>query len=173
MKDDYTTNSHYITYTFSVGKVGRMYFLSSGVINGKHASHWGSYPRLLYGFSATLGFQPINLKHLHERVRGRDMCSPWQTGGFPFHCPSSQIRCWGPSGKKLALQWYVTLCPWRKSFPSFLPFLISPGSTQEAGEEINVVRWSLTRVTTQSSYLVRGVFPGDTHTHARTHAAGA
>ena len=27
MKDDYTTNSHYITYTFSLYEVGRMYFL--------------------------------------------------------------------------------------------------------------------------------------------------
>ena len=31
MKDDYTTNSQYITYTFSFRKVGRMYFLSLGV----------------------------------------------------------------------------------------------------------------------------------------------
>ena len=31
MKDDYTTNSHYITYTFSLYEVGRMYFLDLGV----------------------------------------------------------------------------------------------------------------------------------------------
>ena len=31
MKNDYTTNSHYLTYTFSLWKVGRMYFLSAGV----------------------------------------------------------------------------------------------------------------------------------------------
>ena len=31
MKDDYTTNPHYLTYTFSLYKVGRMYFVSSGV----------------------------------------------------------------------------------------------------------------------------------------------
>ena len=31
MKDDYTTNSHYLTYTFLFGKVGRMYFLNLGV----------------------------------------------------------------------------------------------------------------------------------------------
>ena len=31
MKDDHTTNSHYITYTFSLLDVGRMPFLSLGV----------------------------------------------------------------------------------------------------------------------------------------------
>ena len=31
MKDDYTTNSHYLIYTFSVQKVGRMYFSNLGV----------------------------------------------------------------------------------------------------------------------------------------------
>ena len=31
MEDDYTTNSHYITYTFLFRKVGRMYFLNLGV----------------------------------------------------------------------------------------------------------------------------------------------
>ena len=31
MKDDYTTNPRYLTYTFSLYKVGRMYFVSSGV----------------------------------------------------------------------------------------------------------------------------------------------
>ena len=31
MKDDYTTNSHYLTYTFLFRKVGRMYFLILGV----------------------------------------------------------------------------------------------------------------------------------------------
>ena len=31
MKDDFNTNSHYLTYAFSLQKVGRMYFLSSGV----------------------------------------------------------------------------------------------------------------------------------------------
>ena len=31
MKDDYTTNSHYLTYTFLFRKVGRMYFLNLGV----------------------------------------------------------------------------------------------------------------------------------------------
>ena len=31
MKDDYATNSHYLTYTVSVWKVGRMYFLNLGV----------------------------------------------------------------------------------------------------------------------------------------------
>ena len=31
MKDDYTINSHYLTYTFSLQEVGRMYFVSSGV----------------------------------------------------------------------------------------------------------------------------------------------
>ena len=31
MKDDYTTNSHYITYTFIFRKVGRMYFFNLGV----------------------------------------------------------------------------------------------------------------------------------------------
>ena len=31
VKDDYATNSRYLTYTFSLSKVGRMYFLSSGV----------------------------------------------------------------------------------------------------------------------------------------------
>ena len=31
MKDDFNTNSHYLTYAFSLLKVGRMYFLSSGV----------------------------------------------------------------------------------------------------------------------------------------------
>ena len=28
MKDDYTTNSHYLTYTLLFRKVGRMYFLN-------------------------------------------------------------------------------------------------------------------------------------------------
>ena len=31
MKDDHTTNSCYLTYTFSLWEVGRTYFLSSGV----------------------------------------------------------------------------------------------------------------------------------------------
>ena len=31
MKDDYNTNSHYLTYTFLFRKVGRMYFLNLGV----------------------------------------------------------------------------------------------------------------------------------------------
>ena len=31
MKDDYTTNSHYLIYTFLFRKVGRMYFLNLGV----------------------------------------------------------------------------------------------------------------------------------------------
>ena len=31
MKDDYTTSSHYLTYTFLFRKVGRMYFLNLGV----------------------------------------------------------------------------------------------------------------------------------------------
>ena len=31
MKDDYTTNSRYITYTFSLLEVGRMHVLSLGV----------------------------------------------------------------------------------------------------------------------------------------------
>ena len=31
MKDDYTTNSHYLTYAFILRKVGRMYFLNLGV----------------------------------------------------------------------------------------------------------------------------------------------
>ena len=31
MKDDYTTNSHYLTYTFILKGDGRMYFLSLGV----------------------------------------------------------------------------------------------------------------------------------------------
>ena len=30
MKDDYTTNSHYLTHTFLFRKVGRMYFLNLG-----------------------------------------------------------------------------------------------------------------------------------------------
>ena len=28
MKDDYTTNSHYLTHTFLFRKIGRMYFLN-------------------------------------------------------------------------------------------------------------------------------------------------
>ena len=31
MEDDYTTNSHYLTYTILFRKVGRMYLLSLGV----------------------------------------------------------------------------------------------------------------------------------------------
>ena len=31
MKDDYTINSHCLTYTFLLKKVGRMYFLNLGV----------------------------------------------------------------------------------------------------------------------------------------------
>ena len=31
MKDDFTTNSHYLIYTFLLRKVGRMYFLNLGV----------------------------------------------------------------------------------------------------------------------------------------------
>ena len=31
MKDDYTTNSHYLTYIFLFRKVGRMYFFNLGV----------------------------------------------------------------------------------------------------------------------------------------------
>ena len=31
MKYDFNTNSHYLTYAFSLYKVGTMYFLSSGV----------------------------------------------------------------------------------------------------------------------------------------------
>ena len=31
MKDDFTTNSHYLIYTFLFRKVGRMYFLNLGV----------------------------------------------------------------------------------------------------------------------------------------------
>ena len=31
MKDDYNTNSHYLTYTFIFRKVGIMYFLNLGV----------------------------------------------------------------------------------------------------------------------------------------------
>ena len=31
MKDDYNTNSHYLTYTFIFRKVGRMYFLNLGM----------------------------------------------------------------------------------------------------------------------------------------------
>ena len=31
MKDDYTTNSHYLTHTFLFRKVGRIYFLNLGV----------------------------------------------------------------------------------------------------------------------------------------------
>ena len=31
MNDEYTTNSHYLTYTFFFKKVGRMYFLNLGV----------------------------------------------------------------------------------------------------------------------------------------------
>ena len=31
MKDDYTTNSHYLTYTFNFKRFGRMYFLNLGV----------------------------------------------------------------------------------------------------------------------------------------------
>ena len=31
MKDDYNTNSHYLTYTFLFRKVVRMYFLNLGV----------------------------------------------------------------------------------------------------------------------------------------------
>ena len=38
MKDDYTTNSHYLTYTFLSKGDGRMYFLSLGV-KGSSASY--------------------------------------------------------------------------------------------------------------------------------------
>ena len=31
MKDDYTSNSHYLSYTFSLNRGRRMYFLSLGV----------------------------------------------------------------------------------------------------------------------------------------------
>ena len=31
MKDDYTTNSHYLAHTFLFRNVGRMYFLNLGV----------------------------------------------------------------------------------------------------------------------------------------------
>ena len=31
MKDDFTTNSHYLIYTFLFRKVGRMYFVNLGV----------------------------------------------------------------------------------------------------------------------------------------------
>ena len=40
MKDDYSTNSCYLTHTFSLSNVGRMYLLSLGVkgsINGSKA----------------------------------------------------------------------------------------------------------------------------------------
>ena len=32
MNYDYTTNSHYVTYTFSLKKVGRMHFLSGWIL---------------------------------------------------------------------------------------------------------------------------------------------
>ena len=41
MKYDYTTNSHYLTYTFSVWKLGRMYFLNLGV-KGVKFTTWGN-----------------------------------------------------------------------------------------------------------------------------------
>ena len=34
MKHDYTTNSHYLTYTYLLKGDGRMYFLNLGVIKG-------------------------------------------------------------------------------------------------------------------------------------------
>ena len=36
MNDDYTTNSRYITYTFSLSEVGRMHVLSLGVKGLEH-----------------------------------------------------------------------------------------------------------------------------------------
>ena len=40
MKDDFTTNSHYLIYTFLFRKVGRMYFLNLGVKGLKYAFEW-------------------------------------------------------------------------------------------------------------------------------------
>ena len=40
MKDDYTTNSNYLTYIFSLWRVGRMCFLNLGVKGlKKHRGH--------------------------------------------------------------------------------------------------------------------------------------
>ena len=38
MKDDYTTNSHYLTYIFNFKRFGRMYFLNLGMKGLKVAS---------------------------------------------------------------------------------------------------------------------------------------
>ena len=48
LKDDNATNSHYLTYTFSLWKVGRMYFLNLGLNgDGAHLKLPPSSPRLV------------------------------------------------------------------------------------------------------------------------------
>ena len=42
MKDDYATNSHYVTYTFLFKKVGRMWFLNLGVKRLMRDATWSA-----------------------------------------------------------------------------------------------------------------------------------
>ena len=43
MKEYYTTNSHYLTYTFLFRKVGRIYFLNLGVKGLKEQRNWEAF----------------------------------------------------------------------------------------------------------------------------------
>ena len=51
MKDDYNTNSHYLTYTFLFKKVGRMYFSNLGV---KGLKTINGYNRVMITFNETV-----------------------------------------------------------------------------------------------------------------------
>ena len=59
MKDDCTTNSHYLMYTFLFRKVGRMHFLNLGV---KGLTEWNT-PPTLFGYSA------VGLGESHSRTQ--------------------------------------------------------------------------------------------------------
>ena len=48
MKDDYTVSSHYLSYTFLLRKVGRMYFLNLGVKGLTHTNTHSHQLNLFY-----------------------------------------------------------------------------------------------------------------------------
>ena len=70
MRDDYTTNSHYLTHTFLFRKVRRMYFLSLGV-KGVSVLKCGASLRAAFN-TFTPKFKKVRSpNHLKENVRVR------------------------------------------------------------------------------------------------------
>ena len=91
MRDDYSTNSHYITYTFLFEKFGRMYFLNLGVTERvKPGKSWKSLGILKLSLLRDLLFaeeagKPGNSQDFPNRHKHFNCCLPnklWTVGNF-------------------------------------------------------------------------------------------